>query len=414
VFNEAPRLQFVFLELVGPDGRPVSLGPPRRQTDSATIVLADVPGPLGPGDYELRWKAAAADGHPTQGTLTFRVLAGVTDSARAPPRTDTLALRDSTTAPVASVDETGFTVNSGPYTFVRWFGYVSLALLSGILFFRMIVIARVRRDPTLDVFGAELEARLRPIARLTALSVLAAMLAHLTAQSAVMQRTMPSAAGSAAALLLEDPWWRGALLAQFAGVAAALAATTTTGWRAGDVMLGLGAVLAAMGPALTGHAAASPNAALAVGLDVVHVLASGAWLGGVLCMGLVAIPRAKRLPGTDRARAAVTLLRSFTPLALSGAGVLALTGLYAAWIHVGSFGALLAGDYGRVLVLKLAVVASMATLGALNWRYFGPRVGEASELLTLRRSTRLELTFGLLVLLVTAILTALPTPVGGP
>jgi putative copper export protein len=40
-------------------------------------------------------------------------------------------------------------------------------------------------------------------------------------------------------------------------------------------------------------------------------------------------------------------------------------------------------------------------------------VGAQSELLTLRRSTRLELTFGILVLLVTSFLTALPTPVSG-
>jgi copper transport protein len=414
VFSEAPRLQFVFLELVGPDGRVVTLGPPRHPPDSARIVVADVQQSLGPGDYQLRWKAAAADGHPTQGTVTFTVLAGTMDSVRAPPRADSLALRDSATSPVASVDETGFSVNSASYILVRWFGYAAFVALAGILFFRMIVLTRLRSDPAFHPFATELAAWLRPFARIAAVSVLCGILAHFAAQAAVMQRTMPRGAGSAAALLLEDPWWRWAMLAQMAGAAAALAATSAQVWRAGDSLLGAGVVLAAFGPPLTGHAAASPNAALAIGADVIHVLAGGAWLGGVLCVALFAIPRAKRLPPPERPRAALALVRAFTPLALSAAGVLALTGLYSGWIHVGSFRALIQRDYGRMLLLKLALVAAMAILGALNWRYFGPRCGEESELLTIRRSTRLELALGILVLLVTSILTALPTPVGGP
>ena len=407
-------MQFVFLEIVGPDGRVVALGPPRHPPDSARIIVADVQDSLGPGDYEVHWKAAAADGHPTQGTVPFTVLADSTDSVRAAPFKDSLALRDSATSPVASVDETGFSVNSALYTLVRWVGYAAFVALAGALFFRMVVLTGLRRDPEFHPFATELAALLRPIARIAAVSVLYGILAHFAAQAAVMQRTMPPGAGSAAALLLEDPWWRWAMLAQMAGVAAALVGTTAQVWRAGDALLAAGVVLMAFGPPLTGHAAASPNAVLAMGADIIHVLAGGAWLGGVLCVALFAIPRAKRLPPAARPRAALALVRAFTPLALSAAGVLALTGVYAGWIHVGSFRALIQRDYGRMLLLKLALVASMATLGALNWRYFGPHCGDQSELLTLRRSTRLELALGMLVLLVTSILTALPTPVGGP
>jgi putative copper export protein len=90
-----------------------------------------------------------------------------------------------------------------------------------------------------------------------------------------------------------------------------------------------------------------------------------------------------------------------------------MSGLFSAWMHVASWGALARTDYGRVLILKVVLVGAMGVLGSLNWRFFGARVGEATGVLALRRATRLEIALGLMVLLATSVLVALATPAAG-
>jgi putative copper export protein len=63
-----------------------------------------------------------------------------------------------------------------------------------------------------------------------------------------------------------------------------------------------------------------------------------------------------------------------------------------------------------VLLLKLACLVGVAGLGAFNWRVVQPRLeaGTGDELL--RRSAWAELGLGALLIIVTAVLVALPAP----
>ena len=64
-----------------------------------------------------------------------------------------------------------------------------------------------------------------------------------------------------------------------------------------------------------------------------------------------------------------------------------------------------------MLLLKLAVLSVVAATGAYNWLRVKPTLGDARGATRVRRSASIELTVGLLVLLVTAILVATPTSV---
>ena len=57
-----------------------------------------------------------------------------------------------------------------------------------------------------------------------------------------------------------------------------------------------------------------------------------------------------------------------------------------------------------------ALLAGVAALGFYNWRRVLPTLGDDAATHRLRRSARVELGLGLVVLLVTAVLVALPTP----
>ncbi len=151
--------------------------------------------------------------------------------------------------------------------------------------------------------------------------------------------------------------------------------------------------------------------ALAVVADTLHVLTAAGWIGSLAVTLLAGIPAALAVEGPQRGRLVADVVRTFSPSALACAGMLAFTGVIAARFHVGTLAALTGTAYGRTLLLKLALVALVLTAGAYNWRKVRPSLGTEAAAAHLVRSAALELTIALLVLIVTAILVALPTPV---
>ncbi len=164
-------------------------------------------------------------------------------------------------------------------------------------------------------------------------------------------------------------------------------------------------------PGLSSHAAAMPAfATLAMLLDGLHVLAAGGWIGGLAALLIVTLPggspSACRLPLAARA----SIVRAFSPVALASASLLMLTGTVAAWRHVGQLDALWLTAYGRTLLVKLGLIAGVASVGAYNWRRISPALDDAASPRELESTAMLELALGTLVLLASAVLVATPTP----
>ncbi|MFE9661650.1 copper resistance protein CopC [Streptomyces sp. NPDC005955] len=116
--------------------------------------------------------------------------------------------------------------------------------------------------------------------------------------------------------------------------------------------LGVGGVVVAAGIAatwaLSEHASTGIQTGLAMPLDVVHLLAVAAWLGGLVTL----VTALYRAPSIDAAA-----VRRFSALAFGSVVVLAVTGLYQSWRQVGSWSGLTGTDYGRLLLLKVGLVA---------------------------------------------------------
>jgi len=171
-----------------------------------------------------------------------------------------------------------------------------------------------------------------------------------------------------------------------------------------------GAVALAATLSLAGHAAdASPWRVVLEGADLIHVVASSLWLGTLAVLVLVGMT-SSAWRGAD----VVRVLTGFSPLALGSAASVAVTGVIAAWAHVGAWSALWGSVYGRTLLVKLALVGVVLLLGAINWRWVTPRLADGSDpetaRLAFRRAARLEVATGALVLLATAVLVASPLP----
>jgi copper transport protein len=112
---------------------------------------------------------------------------------------------------------------------------------------------------------------------------------------------------------------------------------------------------------LTGHAADSGVRSLDVLADGVHLTAAAVWVGGLV--GLIgALRGVARWPGPLVA----TLAQRFSRLA--GACVLAVvvSGGYTAWRQLSAVSDVWMTPYGRILGIKLALVAVLLALGAVS------------------------------------------------
>jgi copper transport protein len=171
-----------------------------------------------------------------------------------------------------------------------------------------------------------------------------------------------------------------------AGVGALLAAITPLYPPLGVLPAVAGLVLVPV-PTLAGHALDPGRSGIEAVADVVHVAAASLWLGG-----LVALALALR-GGADRR----TTIRRFSNLALVSVLVLAGTGVIRALAELDSVSQIWSTGYGRVLVVKTALLAALVAIGWVN-RY---RLVPQNAIGALRRSTSLEL--GLFVVLVAAV-----------
>jgi copper transport protein len=176
-----------------------------------------------------------------------------------------------------------------------------------------------------------------------------------------------------------------------------------TGWA----LAAGSSILLAMAFPMSGHAYGSETwTAVAVTADAVHVLAASTWLGA-----MVVLASALAVGGSgEHAQLKGALVAAFSPMALLAAGCAVVSGVVSAWLHFRAFSDLWTTPYGSWLFRKLIGVGLMAACGAYNWKRAGPRLILHGEEGPIRRSVRLELVFGALVLLATAVLVASPLP----
>ena len=90
--------------------------------------------------------------------------------------------------------------------------------------------------------------------------------------------------------------------------------------------------------------------------------------------------------------------------------MLALSGGLTAWLHFGNIRDLWMSTFGRTLLVKLGVLSLVAATGAYNWRRVLPNLGRAGGGARLKRTATLELMVAAVVVAVTAVLVATPTP----
>ncbi len=415
VFSEPIELRFTRVQLVGPDGAPRSLGVLAVVPDSLGIVIAPITGVLPRGGYIVRWQAAGDDGHIIRGEFAFTVLAKpdggeAAGAVPAPHDPTTPGMPHTATA----ADQTGFDAGSPAFVALRWIMYLGLLGIIGSVVFHGIVLALIRRrgGEAGQRLAEMVRARAGGVGRAAVVVFLLSVPGRLVAQTVAMHGSADSFDVALVTGMLAHTMWGWSWLAQLgAGILAYAAFRRASRDQGGWGLAAVAAVVLAFTPAFAGHAIAAERwIPLAVLSDGIHVLSAAGWLGTLAVLVIAGIPAALRMEEPDRGAAAADLVNAFSPVALVCAGTAAATGVLAAVIHIGRIPDLWQTEYGQVLLLKLAILSVVAGTGAFNWRKVRPVLGDELGARRIRRSATIEVAVATAVLLVTAILVALPTP----
>lgn len=340
------------LTLVRSDGTPVPLTSFRLNGQTLDI---DNPQTLGSGTHVLSWRVISADGHPVGGSVLFSI--GAPSAAPAVSEAVDRGLRSAI-----------------------WIGKVLLYV--GLF---------------LGVGGAFAIAWLADGGRSGQRFVIAAILGGLVAAPLSLGFQGLDALGAPFVRLAQPGIWQAGLGTSFgrtvlvALVALGLGLLSLVGPRGGAKLFAL-AGLASVGGALaaSGHASAAEPQSLTRLMVFLHGVGIAFWTGALAPLGLAM----RRKPVE-----AVPFLRRFSQAILPIVAMLAATGIVLAVIQVQAAAALLDTAYGRLLLVKLALLFFLFTLAATNrWKLTGP--AEAGETEVQRRLFR---SIGIEMLIVLAI-----------
>ncbi|MFJ9523432.1 FixH family protein [Kitasatospora sp. NPDC101801] len=361
-FSEGVSLSPDSVRVLGPDGTSVDSGEPGHVDGKAATARVALRSGLANGTYTVAWRAVSEDSHPIGGAFTF--------SIGAPSATTVSA------AALQNVEADG--VVAFAYGTGRTIAYAAFALLAGAAAFVLVcwpagaavrsvqrllmtgwvallvstVAVLLLRGPyergtgigqaldltlvrsTLDErIGTALSVRLLLLAAAGVfLSLLVGQLGQSrpepTPQTGEDEADEPDELRQLERRAAERPLRDARLGLGVAGLVLAVALSAT--WAGAD------------------HASVGEQVWLALPAAMVHLLAMALWLGGLTTL-LLAL----------RNGAGLRAVELFSKLAFGAVGVLVLTGVYQAWRGLGSWGALVDTEYGRLLLIKTGAVVAM-------------------------------------------------------
>ncbi|MEV6942731.1 copper resistance protein CopC [Streptomyces sp. NPDC051172] len=362
-FSEKVATSDDSLRVLDPKGKRVDTGKPSNV--SGTSYAVPLHSGLSDGTYTVAWQVVSADSHPVAGAFTFSIGA---------PSTTTVSVTDRTV---------GGGIVGRLYGFGRYVSYAGFIVMVGGAAF---VLACWRRGSGVRALQRFVVSGWLALTSATLLLLLlrgsytssgkVGAIFDLSLLGQVLQTKSGAALISRLLLLAAAALF----IAVLFGAYARPSPTTTPNDDASrrlpdsrddeekrDLTFGLaigGSVVAAglaASWAMAEHASTGLQPGVAMPVDVVHLLAVAAWLGG-LCALLVALYRSD----TPIEAAAV---RRFSKVAFGSVLALVATGIYQSWRQLGSWSAFTDTTYGQLLLVKIGLVALLVGIAGISRRW---------------------------------------------
>jgi copper transport protein len=358
----------------------------------------------------LAWRAVSSDGHPSRSSFTFIVLAAAaaaTESLPAPTTRGSAIQSADTGISFGAGEEQANGSESASSSLARSFSFGGILIVIGVIVFNLLVVARS------DRIGSELvwrmESRAAVVGFAASILVIIAGFTRIYLESRMMNEMPGMQAMSMTEMVMHTRWGFALRLEIIAAFLALISfAIAIPRVRGAWLTASLCAAVLGFTPALAGHAGASPRfTALMIATDFLHVLGASSWLGNLACVMLIGVPIVLRNAGEERWQSVATLVNAFSPVALASATVVVLSGTIASWVHLDRLSDLWTTTYGQMLFRKLILVALTLAIGGYNFRMVQPRLLQEGGTARIRRWAALELSLGVIIILITGFLTGI-------
>ena len=392
-FSEPVRIVADKIRVTAPDGTRADAGKPVVR-DAELVIPLKAGGPK--GTYLVSYRLISADSHPVSGGYSFSygqvsAVPGEGDNG-ADVKTDALVKNAMSGA--------------------RFIGFIGLILLVGpaLVLFALWPRRLSARDPgRVALTGAGLLA-------------LGAVLELYLQIPYTAGTTLVDVSSTAARDVLGTPFGAAHLIRLAVAVAVAVLLRPLIAGRAGKIDQTLLIILGVVGLAtwpISGHPSASPVPTLTVVADAAHLAAMSVWIGGLVMLFAFLLRRAD----TRELTAIVPVWSGWAMLAIT---VLVLAGTAQALVEIGTVDALTGTTYGRLVMIKVGLLAVVLGVAAYSRRITNRRFtpapatpgdedededepvdappAEPADRLRLRRAVMIEVLIAVVVLGFTSVL----------
>jgi len=417
-FNEGIEEIFNGVRVLNRNGLPVHSGQATlsRNRRELSVALKDN---LPSGIYTISWRATSSDGHQIGGNFGFSVGEEFQASEM-----------------VEGQSEEGENWPGFSMALTRWLYFLTLMVFVGGFTFGALILVPLIKHSELEIPAEVLTALRKPFLRFSLWSwvvLLVTALFNLLFKAAAMAGTplLGAVNGDILTAVISSSqygrmWALGFVVTLVSGIVFWLYRSI---WTAPQD-ISKSALLLYLGTALgtvllftvsnSGHAAAVTEwRAVALGSDVLHLMATAIWVGGLIYLVLLMRLLSAAEPPL-RAQLLGEVLLRFSRMAQFCVLTIVLTGAYTTWIHIPSWSAFVTTWYGWTLLTKIVLVLPLLAIGAVNLLVIKPQLGksliEKSEkaleaifgvLQRFRPLVQAEVVLGVIILLVVTVLTNL-------
>jgi len=349
-YDEAVEPRFAIISVTDVGGHAVTDGTVKRSPanpDTLVVPLKRIP----EGWYLVYWRAISVDGHPVQGAFTFAV------GPNPGP------------APQFAIPHVAGTATSPHLVVLKWLAFLTVMTAIGLFVMR----ALIARPLVSRVQGTSLRA-------LSIAFSVAAVLGLLAVPSYLEEATAIDSLRGFWALNAVVRLWRVTAFGRgYVDLELCFALFCIAAWIAiwadrperparsvASLLATTGAVAGAAAvllvPGVVGHAAQTSPRALTVAFDWLHLVSGSIWIGGLA--GLLVLWRA--LPRERRVAGLVVVVPRFSNVAFVSVLVLLASGIGESVDHLPTLDALWLTSYGKVILIKAAILLAAMLLASVN------------------------------------------------
>ncbi|MFP5111020.1 copper resistance CopC/CopD family protein [Bacillaceae bacterium C204] len=386
-FDESIQPAFHSIQVFDSNGSRVDQKNGRIDPKQPSILKSEIKKNLPNGSYRIKWKVVSSDGHPVEGVIPFQI----GDEGE-----DSTSLHKETRGYIPKAD----------LIVLRWLQYISNACYVGLIFFYLLVMPKDIRELQ------SVDKRFRKLISLSLTLLFLSILLSLPLQATIESGIPWSEVFSFSLLenILTNTSYGHSWLIQMAILITLALLTTFLGMAERTKRIILWAcfclgIAVLWTKSLTSHAAAQSNQILAIAMDFLHLFAASIWIGSLI--GFVGVLSLRK--NTDFKQDYLKMIKKFSKWGLILVLLLTFTGIYGSLLYIPNLLTLFHTNYGRVLLCKVSLFVLMVLVASVN--FYKGKKGTAKGL---GATLKGELLIGLIILVLSVVLTNLPTAMQSP